>query len=110
MLSPEYIQSENRKAAIRAAHQNKQPFVIYPEDFKTFPPFPFPNFGDYRPKNWELVEELFVDSSGFGQDYEIAMSVNQFLDYLKDHVTDGYGYAIISAGQFQVYVGVFKKV
>lgn len=104
MFSLETIRSMNERAARKA--KGKRPFVLKSmEQLKRFPPFPFPNFGDYRPEGWVLVETWFVDSSGFGEDDEPALSVRQFLNKL----VVGHGYAVIEAGQFQVYVGEFAK-
>ncbi len=67
---------------------------------------PIPDIGDDRPEGWELEEELFVDSSGWGESGEAALTVDEFTEKIKA----GYGYATIAHGQFQVHVGVFKKV
>lgn len=60
---------------------------------------------------YELVEELFADSSGFGQDDEPALSVNQFerriAELVREHGT--LTAKITGQGMFQVYVGLFKK-
>lgn len=64
-----------------------------------------PNFGDYRPDDYELIEEYFVDSSGFGQVGEGALTVEQFQAEIKKD----YGYAIIDIGQFQIFIGEFQK-
>ena len=60
---------------------------------------------------FEMVEELFADSSGFGRDDEMALSVNQFerrlQELLKEH--GPMTAKITNAGMFQVYVGLFKK-
>jgi hypothetical protein len=95
----------NNKACEKAKKAKLLPYVIKDGDREKFPPFPFPNFGDYRPKGWELVGEYFVDSSGFGMDDEPALSIDQFLKKLKV----GHGYALIEEGEFQVYVGEFVK-
>jgi hypothetical protein len=66
-------------------------------------------------KGYELVENLFVDSSGFGAPDEPAMTSrgegSQFeREVLALLETHGSLYATITnAGQFQVYVGLFKK-
>ena len=65
-----------------------------------------PNFGDYRPAGWELVDELFVDNSGFGGSDEPALTVKQF----KSLVEKGFGYAIIDEGQFQIWIGKFNLI
>jgi len=61
---------------------------------------------------FELLEELFVDSSGFGQENESALTLNSFEQKLKEHVKqNGVVYTCITGqGQFQVFVGVFKKM
>jgi hypothetical protein len=60
---------------------------------------------------YELVEELFADSSGFGQDNEMALSVNQFEKRVKELVNEHGTLTakITGQGMFQVYVGLFKK-
>ncbi len=64
-----------------------------------------PNIGDHRFENYDMIESLFVDNSGCGADSEPALTLDQFLC----KVEKGLGYAIISEGQFQIDVGVFKK-
>lgn len=86
--------------------KGQQPYIIKSTgEIANMPPFPFPNFGNYRPKGWTLVETHFVDSSGFGAEDEPALTPEQFKKRLKV----GYGYAIVEAGQFQAIVGEFKK-
>ncbi len=105
MMSLSLIKKMNEEACKKAEKKNVKPYVVKEGDMKKFPPFPFPNFGDYRPKEWDLVEEHFVDSSGVGRDDERALSINQFLNKLKV----GHGYALIEQGQFQVFVGEFVR-
>jgi len=62
-----------------------------------------PFLGDYVPEGFHLIDTLFVDSSGWGTSHEAALTQEQFLASLKV----GRGYAIVEAGEFQVYVGVF---
>jgi len=99
------IESMNEERAKES--KDKKPYVISSQsEIDNMPPFPFPNFGNYRPKGWKLVETYFVDSSGVGSDREPALTSERFKDKLKV----GYGYAIIEEGQFQVRVGEFKRV
>ncbi|HDY89155.1 MAG TPA: hypothetical protein ENH82_13700 [bacterium] len=57
-------------------------------------------------ENWELLDDqLFVDHSGFGANDEPALTADQFLEKVKE----GFGYAIVEQGQFQLYVGVYKR-
>ena len=74
------------------------------------PSFPFPFLGDYVPPGWTKTdEEWFVDSSGFGQESEPALTVVAFKKVLAEYVHDfpGRGFGITSAGQFQVYVAAY---
>jgi hypothetical protein len=105
MLSLQEIVRMNKKACEKAKKAKLLPYVMKEGNSEKFPPFPFPDLGDYRPKGWELVGEYFVDSSGFGRDDQPALSVSQFLSKLRI----GYGYALIEQGEFQVFVGEFVK-
>ena len=67
--------------------------------------FKCPDLGNYKPRGWKKVQEFFVDSSGFGGKNEPALTINQFLKKVKE----GFGYAITQAGQFQVYIGEYKR-
>lgn len=55
---------------------------------------------------YELTQEFFVDNSGFGSEGESALTAGQFLKKVKA----GFYYGITDIGQFQVYIGEFKKV
>lgn len=104
MMSLESIRSMAEEAAVEAARESKQPYVAF-ED-KDTGVFRCPFLGDYIPDGWEETDELFVDASGFGADDEPALTKEQFINKVKS----GYGYAVSQAGQFQVYVRVFKRV
>lgn len=106
------IEHLSRKSGMEAAQAGLFPYVpIHEDEIKTYPPFPFPNLGSHRPKGWKLVEELFVDSSGWGADNEPALSVTQLraklLELQRSDKT--YGYGVTEAGQFQLYLGVFER-
>jgi hypothetical protein len=98
------INKMNRESGMKARKSGREPFVLRSDsdrdDLRKIP-----NFGTYRPKGWHLVRTLFVDSSGFGASDEPAMTFGQFSKEAKV----GYGYAIVEAGQFQVYIGEFKR-
>ena len=71
-----------------------------------------PNLGDYVPENWELVETHFVDSSGFGAENELALTLGQFTTLVRTEIANKdeiFGWALMSAGQFQVYIGQFRS-
>lgn len=55
---------------------------------------------------YELIQEHFVDSSGFGTRGELALTAGDFLDRVKQ----GLYYGITGVGQFQVYIGEYKKI
>lgn len=98
------IKSMNK--AKEAKKEKLEPFIIYSlNQIDKMPPFPFPNIGSYKPKGWKLFNKYFVDSSGLGNSGEPALTIEAFMRKLKI----GYGYAIIEAGQFQVYVGEYKR-
>lgn len=57
-------------------------------------------------KGWNEIDNLFVDSFGFGQIGEPALTTDQFFAKIKA----GLAYGVTEFGQFQVHVGVFEKV
>ena len=62
-------------------------------------------------KGYELIDEIFSDSSGFGLENEPAATVSQLARKLKQLTSEhGALYVTITGmGMFQVYVGVFKR-
>ena len=62
-------------------------------------------------KGYTLIDRLFVDSSGLGSSDELALTKDQFLVKLTELLKTHYELTakIIGEGQFQVYVGLFKK-
>lgn len=105
MLDPQTIQSRNRAAAAQATADKRLPFIVEAEDLP-WPggrPFPFPYIGEFAPPGWRRVQTHFVDSSGFGDQTEPALTGEEFGERLQA----GRGYAIVSMGQFQVHVGEF---
>lgn len=62
-------------------------------------------------KGYTLVKEYFVDNSGFGMESEPAYTANGFINQLTELIkTEGSLVAkITNQGQFQVYLGLFKK-
>ena len=103
MMSLSSIRQMSREACRKAAKAGAFPYVpLHEDEIDAFPPFPFPFLGDYRPKGWKLVDTLFVDSSGFGEDDETALSVPQLKAKLRELQRSGktYGYGIVEAGPF----------
>lgn len=110
MMSAEQIAYESDKAARVAARQGKRPYVPWNlEELDTYPPFPFPFIGSFSPPGWTEIDSAFVDSSGFGQDDEPALSASQFKHWLAAQLAahPGVGFAVTAAGEFQVYVAAF---
>ena len=113
MLDINYI----RKVAKRAAHYAQvngfEPKALCAADLQegvaAIRDIPF--LGDYVPPGWKFVRKYWVDSSGLGQEGEPALTVNQFLAAIRLNVLgpETHGYAILEAGQFQVYVGEYVK-
>ena len=97
------IQAMSEEAALTAEEEGQEP-AVYNGDFEAI--CPIPNLGTYIPEGWDKVNEYFVDSSGFGTEGEPALTIEQF----KSKLIKGRGYAVIEAGQFQVYVGEFEQV
>ena len=113
MLSYDYIQAEARKAARTSRGNGVQPASI--ESFNAETPLVFvrdiPFLGDRTPRGYKKIEELFVDSSGWGTDGEPALSVPQFIATLVKYQNERkpYAFSISEAGQFQVYIRVFLR-
>ena len=102
MMSLESIKQTNREIHNRAKRLKRLPKIARFDSEKLEG---IPNIGGYRPKGFKLIEKLFVDKTGFDEDGP-AMSIAAFHRQIKE----GLGYAVIEEGQFQVYVGVFRKL
>jgi hypothetical protein len=105
MMGASQIRSESARAAARAALDNKVPLIC--EDASDLRRIP--NWGDWEPNGWTKVEEYFVDSSGFGAPGEPALTFDQLADKLEREERWGDGFAIIEAGQFQIYIARYTK-
>ena len=103
MMSPEYIRAMEQEQANKAAADGIEPLMVWKGDDRAS--MRIPNIGSHRPEGWELVQEYFVDKFGMGAEDEPALTIDQFLG----KVQDGMGYAIVEEGQFQLYVGEFKR-
>lgn len=98
-------------SAKAAAKNKKVPYVPFDEAEVQETRFIIPNLGSYTPKGWELMEELFCDTSDMGSEGEPALTLKQLkkkiIEYMKMDGTHGFG--ITEEGQFQCHVGVFKE-
>jgi len=102
-MDPRTIRAMEQEQANRAAAKGVKPLMAWPGDHR--PSMRIPNIGSHCPKGWELVQEYFVDKSGMGAEDEPALTIDQFLGKVQDNM----GYAIVEEGQFQLYVGEFRR-
>ena len=112
MMGLSEIRHLSNEAARKAAKAKKEPYVPFDEEEIEGKNFSIPNLGDYRPKGWKKIEDLFCDKSGWGAPGELALTIRQFQDKILEHHRAGkiYGYGMIEEGQFQCVVGVFEQV
>ena len=108
------IAMNNRRAEEIEMSGGKEPYHLTSVDeLDNFPPYPFPNVGSYADnydEEYERVDSLFVDSTGWGSEGEPALTQSQFKARLKElleEYSDGIYLAIESTGQFQVHIGVW---
>ena len=113
MKSLEAIREENIEAATRARRTGvlKKLTVVKP-GFDRTTVRGIKHIGDAEVDvDLEDVDNRFVDSSGFGRPNERALTQEQFLSRLETLVQEHgpLAIAIVSEGQFQVYVRVWKS-
>ena len=133
MMSLEVIRNMSREAGIAAAERRETPLIIETDDMLDIGTFRdtihgIPFLGDHLPEGWARVdlseiEELnghpkiytgdndgygafFVDSTGLGYEEEASMTIRE----LYGAIIPGYGYGIVETGQFQVKIGMFRRV
>lgn len=113
MMSLEAIRYYEKLAALSAMVEGEEPYHPFDEQepLEWSRGIPIPNLGGYRPVGWKLVGAAFVDSSGFGEGWEPAMTLAQFKTWVHDILLydSTAGFAIIEEGQFQVYIGYFTQ-
>ena len=111
MMSLETMQALSREAGVEAAESAVTPKFFWDSDIEALKDGDLrglkaiPNLGDHVPEGFELVENHFVDSSGFGAEDEPALTFGQFIDKLNTKN----GYAIVRVGQFQIDIGEFER-
>lgn len=127
MMSAQLIHDISDVAAWRAAEEGREPLSIWSRRDPTHIPF----LGDYTPAGWRHAlwsdfvtnprvgypwredEEAYfmVDSSGFGDTSEPALTVEEFKDFVTDpdakRPQNDYGWGIRESGEFQVVVGAY---
>lgn len=110
MYSAAYIDQLVEEAAVSAREEEAEPISILDMDLDR-QDFTIPNLGNYVPDGWVAAgDSLFVDSSGWGTAGELAFTQAQFIERLRQYKLSGenWGFGIVEAGEFQVFVGVFK--
>lgn len=107
------IREMNAEAGERARANRTRPIAVRsPEDVYA-PGFQIPMLGtaaDDFDEDYEFIERLFVDISGWGSDDEPALSQDQLIAKLSEMVEEhGTLYVgLDSHAQFQGYVSVWK--
>ncbi len=99
MMDLSTIRTLSREAAVEAHAERLEP-LLYTEDTEIQR---IPNLGDHRPDGWVLTRVFFVDSSGWGETGEGALTLEEFTEKL----VVGRGYGLIQEGQFQCHIGEF---
>jgi hypothetical protein len=103
MYSLEIIKSMQDEHTVKAKRLKLKPYIALCDGDVNV--FKMPFMGYYSPKGFKITDNrYFVDSSGFGSEGEAALTVNQFLNKVKE----GFAYGIYEAGQFQVYIQEYK--
>lgn len=111
MMDLQTIRELNAEAGQEAKDAGREPYVFSGFDLKNlrdgdlYPIRKIPRLGDFEPKGWVKVDTLFVDSSGFGQEGEPALTAKGFARKIEPE----HGYGIGEVGQFQLYVDVFAR-
>lgn len=115
MMSQSYMDEIAAERAAEAEEEGLVPLrakeiLVY---FEATGRFNIPFLGTYVPTGWirdDNIQPLFVDSSGFGAEDEPALTISQFVKRLETFAksTDPYGFGILEAGQFQLYIGVYR--
>jgi hypothetical protein len=113
MLDLETLRKANDRAARKARRSGVRPYLLTdPAEVESMTSFPFPYVGDACEdwdESWDRLDDLFVDSSGFGQEGESALTEARFKKELADMIREHkrvYA-ALREVGQFQVWVALW---
>jgi hypothetical protein len=112
MMSIEVIIAVNNEIARKAARKGLVPYVLASAD-EVKSPFTFPNIGSLEPDGWKKTGTTwFVDKTGRGYDWELALTWQQFRQRLVGYILrhPSHGYAITEEGECQVVVSAFKRI
>lgn len=113
MLSLEQIRHIAEQSGRRARKLGKTPLVFSGKEAIETEVRGIPNLGEYVPKGWEHLEgrDLFADKTGWGSESEPALTFRGLCEELGRRYEEdpAYGYGIVEEGEFQIYVGTFKR-
>ena len=112
MWDPSVIRKMNDDYAKKARKEEKGPYILESlDDLDDMPPFPFPMLGDAADDvDLDKLDTLFCDLSGWGADYEPALTVKQLKARLREMFEEHgtLALAISEHGQFQLQLEVWK--
>jgi len=111
-MSLEVLEAVNNEIARAAARQGLVPYVPFSPNEVTSPFF-CPNIGSLKPRGWTKTgASWLVDKTGYGFDYEPALTWKQFRRRLAGYLLchPRHGFAITEEGECQVVVSAFRKV
>ena len=132
MMDIETIVALNKEAGNKAKRDGIKPTTFEQKTLDRFDLMKIVNLGNYVPKGWKRLDVnkyvmkwelpyshkllgkggLFVDSSGFGQPNEPALTIDQLISLMAKLLSNKptLGFGIVSEGQFQITIGVFENV
>ena len=132
MMDIDTIVALNKKAGNKAKRDGIKPTTFEEKTLDVDDLRGIVNLGNYVPKGWKRLDVnkfvmkwelpyshkilnkggLFVDSSGFGQPSEPALTIDQLISLMAKLLSNkpSLGFGIVSEGQFQITIGVFENV
>ena len=132
MMDIDTIVALNKEAGNKAKKDGVKPTTFEHKTLDRFDLMKIVNLGNYVPKGWKRLDVnkyvmkwelpyshkildkggLFVDSSGFGQPDEPALTIEQLISLMAKLLSNkpSLGFGIVSEGQFQITIGVFENV
>tara|TARA_B100000085_G_scaffold78231_1_gene70328 strand:- start:5126 stop:5527 length:402 start_codon:yes stop_codon:yes gene_type:complete len=130
MMDIDTIVALNKEAGNKAKRHGIKPTTFESQNLSVKNLGEIVNLGNYIPKGWKRLNikkyvmswelpyshkilnkgGLFVDSSGFGQPNEPALTIEQLISLMAKLLSNkpSLGFGIISQGQFQLTIGVFE--
>ena len=132
MMDIDTIVALNKEAGNKAKKYGIKPTTFKQKKLDRFDLMEIEYLGNYVPKGWKRLDVnkyvmkwelpyshkildkggVFVDSSGFGQPGEPALTIQQLISLMAKLLSNKptLGFGIVSTGQFQITIGVFENV